>query len=99
MMLKPSEHLKKERLERYVFIATEIGFGTIKFEYFDTISRRWKCLTDTGVAYVLNEEKTVCITTYVVERFEELTFLCDGQVPRYIKKVYKKNLEKLRKRG
>ena len=99
MMMKPSEHLKKDRLDRYVFIATEIGFGTIQFEYFDARCERWLCLTDTAVAYVLTKDKKTCITTYAVERFEELTFICGGRVPRKIQKAYKRNLEKMRKRG
>jgi hypothetical protein len=99
MMMKPSEHLKRDRLDRYVFIATEIGFGTIKYEQYDSKCKRWLCLTDTAVTYIMDEKKTTCITVYAVERYEELTFICGGRVPQKIQKAYRKNLEKMRKRG
>lgn len=88
---RPSPHLINDRMERYVFIATEIGFGEIVAEHYNPACDRWSLLSDTGITFIVDGNKETCITLYIVDSFEELTFICGGNVPKKVKNAFKKN--------
>lgn len=67
---KFSKHMTKDRVERYVTIATKVGFGEVLYSstYSDKNSRwynRTVELTSTGVCIVKSENGTI-VTMYCV---------------------------------
>lgn len=90
--LKASKHVTTDRMERFLTIALELGFGTTIKEKTtpDGITTR---LSDTGIIAIFGEDGTL-VTGYTLYP-EVLTFLYDGNVPRWLLDKYKK----LEKRG
>ena len=66
--LIPSEHLINHRMERYMTIQMEVGFGN-KFVLVADRETKYECITDTGVIMVISKDtykgKRLLITTYV----------------------------------
>lgn len=89
-----SKHMREDRLDRAVFIATTIGYGKIiyerKAEERDTIS----CLTDTGVMIVKNSAGVI-ITMYIAN-FQQMAYCTYNNAPQWLINTIKKN-EKYRK--
>lgn len=88
--MKASRHVTADRLERFVTIALELGYGkTIREKTTpDGITTK---LSDTGIITIFGADGTL-VTGYTLYP-EVLTFLYDGKVPRWLLDKYRK-LEK-----
>ena len=88
-----SYHLSEDRPYRVFHILSTVGLGnTIKeIHCIDEQGRpAWKCLTDTGVIQVLNEEKTRIITLYIATQ-PLVSAMFKGQTPGWVLKMIHKN--------
>jgi hypothetical protein len=65
MMIKMSPHASADRLDRMMYIVTEIGVGEPALSYVEVEYRRKITLTDTGVVLVQDERTEMLITAYV----------------------------------
>ena len=59
-----TKHMKEDRINRAVFIATTVGFGEVIAEKYVAKKQSISCLTDTGVIIVKNEENVI-VTMYI----------------------------------
>ena len=68
MDFRLSKHMSRERVERYMEIQMEIGFGD-RFVAIVEMENKYECLTNTGVVMVISKDtyngKWLVITTYV----------------------------------
>ena len=84
-----SRHLKEDRLDRLVAIATTIGFGNVIKEA--EHNEATAMLTDTGVIYIVDKAQKFVITVYVAT-IEEMVAMYEGQnIPPFLWKKIKKN--------
>lgn len=90
---KVSRHCCEDRTDRMVFIATTIGFGEIVVERYQAERHSWTCVTDTGVIFVKNTEKTRIITGYI-GTYDQVLAICSGNIPYSLKKVVKNNMKR-----
>lgn len=65
MMIKMSPHASAERMERMMYIVTEIGIGEPAVSYVEADTHRKITLTDTGVVLVQDDYTELLITAYV----------------------------------
>ncbi len=93
-MIKMTNHLQQERADRYAFIVTTIGLGTVvhtthytSHKYGDNIKLD---ITSTGVAMVYNPQG-VLVTLYIL-RIGEARKYFDGELPMVLEAVIKKNM-------
>lgn len=92
-----SEHFKRERADRYVFIATTIGMGKVIHSHKQAYNK-WgtePCvvdITDTGVAIVRTEDNIV-VTMYILTITEALTYF-DGVVPMVLEAIIRRNMKR-----
>lgn len=91
--MKLTYHAREERLDRLVFIATEIGFGSPVGQRFDHESQRWYIVTDTGVLMVKNRACDTLITAFIAT-IDEAMFACEGNVPRQVRMLLAKYRQK-----
>lgn len=81
-----SKHAMQDRAERIAFIEQTIGWGQIIKEvyYYGT----YHYITDTGVALIVNEERTMIITAYLIDAFE-LQRIYNNKTPKFLLKKVK----------
>ena len=89
-----SHHLRADRLDRVVYIATTIGYGNVVFERHSPNTPTVSCLTDTGVLIVKDEEGMI-ITMYIAE-YKQANYVTHNNTPQWLSNVIKKNLQKRR---
>ena len=70
-----SSHITEERMERYIKIQLNTGIGEPVAELKAWKEGRWLYITDTGVAVIVNEDKTVLITMYYLTMEEVQEYL------------------------
>ena len=92
-MIKLSSHLQQERADRYAFIVTTIGLGTVAYT-FHYASNKYGTpikldITSTGVAVVYSEEGML-ITLYILRLCEAERYF-NGAVPMVLEAVIKRN--------
>jgi hypothetical protein len=63
--MKPSEHLKQERIDRMVYILSHpsLGIGSVVLEH--RMETKRECVTDSGIILVKALETEFLITAYV----------------------------------
>ena len=87
-------HISEDRPYRTLHILSTIGIGNVIKEV-PNISHdgrpSWKCLTDTGVILILNQEKTFIITLYIASQ-ALVSAMYEGKTPSWIFKMVKKNI-------
>ena len=89
-----SFHISEDRLDRAVFIATKIGYGNVVHEKFYVTEDRgcyWRQVTDTGVLFVLNEDKTRLITLWLAKVNQAVEVFDGAKLPQYLYKKIMKN--------
>ena len=92
-----SEHFKRERADRYVFIVTTIGLGKVIHSYKQRYNK-WgtePCvvdITDTGVAIVRTKDNII-VTMYVLTITEAKTYF-DGVVPMVLEAIIRTNMKR-----
>ena len=88
-----SKHVKEDRLDRMVYIATTIGFGKVIFERVNDDRR--ECITDTGVLMVKSITEDFLITAYIMSVDKAIAIfrnICgDGRMPTYLYETIRKN--------
>lgn len=70
-----SNHITEERMERYIRIQLNTGIGEPVAELKAWKEGRWLYITDTGVAVVVDEDKTILITMYYLTTQEVVEYL------------------------
>lgn len=70
-----SAHMTEERMERYIKIQMNTGIGEPVVELKAWKEGRWLYITDTGVAVIVDEDKTVLITMYYLTIEEAQEYL------------------------
>ena len=94
-MEKFSKHLIEEREERYLRIATTIGFGTVVCSKATTLSNGRQGIIEfssTGVVFVRGVDKTL-VTLYVTTIAMARKYLHDS-IPIKLMQVIKRNQQK-----
>lgn len=87
--MKMSTHASKDRADRLTYIALNVGFGNILYE-FKTDHHSRECITDTGVLLVMAENEDVLITAYVIDIDKAIALFRTGGYARIPEKVYAK---------
>ena len=80
-------HLSEDRLDRVVFIATEIGYGNVikeKLYHDETRGTFWRQLTDTGVLIVRTEDKNKVITLWLANINQATETYNGARLPQYV---------------
>jgi len=93
--LQVSEHIKNDRLDRYVQIQMNTGIGNpvAQFKY----QGKWQILTDTGVILITDIEMKFLITLYYVNLDKATAiFRANGQMqmPKALYNTIQKNIAK-----
>lgn len=88
-----SKHVTEDRMDRYLFIATHMGFGEIIYETWDDDKYNYKCITSTGVVLVLSPDKETVITLFLGD-YDKIYALMKGEVPPELKKTLKQYAKK-----
>lgn len=70
-----STHMTEERMERYIKIQMNTGIGEPVVELKAWKEGRWLYITNTGVAVIVDEDKTVLITMYYLTPEEVQEYL------------------------
>ncbi len=92
-----SEHFKNDRADRYAFIATTIGVGTIIHSHKQAWNK-WgtePCtvnITSTGVAIVTNPENKI-VTMYILTLKSAQQYF-DSAIPMVLDAIIKANMRK-----
>lgn len=91
-----SKHLTDERMERYLRIATTIGFGDEieSFKITDTRGTSYRCITTTGVIIVKDETFTKVITVFVARPAQIKALYKDRNPPVFLMNKAKQNQKK-----
>ena len=92
-----SEHFKKDRADRYAFIATTIGVGTVVHSFKQTFTKYGDepCtvqITSTGVAMIVSPEDKM-VTMYVITLKEAEKYLANCAAAMVLKAIIKKNMK------
>lgn len=93
--LQVSQHIKKDRLDRYVEIQMNTGLGEpiAKFKYED----KWQIITSTGVILITDSRMEFLITLYYVNMDKATAiFRRNGQMkmPKVVYDAIQKNMAK-----
>jgi hypothetical protein len=91
--LKVSKHYSNDRQMRQEQIETVVGgnWGTvIKEEYY---KGAWRCLTDMGLIFIVDDSKTLIITYYLASG-SIVSGMFHGNVPKYINRRISDNARK-----
>ena len=95
-MATMTKHFRQDRADRYAFIATRVGIGTIIQSYEQPIRKHSDgCVvnvTTTGVAIVKNGNGEI-VTMYVLTESEANKYFPDG-MPMLLRGVIKANMRK-----
>ena len=70
-----SAHMTEDRMERYIKIQMNTGIGEPVVELKAWKKGRWLYITDTGVAVVVDDDKTILITMYYLTPEEVQEYL------------------------
>ena len=88
MKIIPSRHLINDRLDRYLFIATRLGFGEVLFSVKheeDTIS-----ITTTGVILVTGRKGTL-VTLYIATMAQVKQHYGENEIPQSLLRQVRQN--------
>lgn len=87
MHIVPSKHLINDRLDRYLFIATRLGFGEIVFSkpHQTTEGAGKLSITSTGVILITGYADTL-ITLYIATVGQVKYYYGDTEVPKQLMK-------------
>ena len=91
-----SEHFRKDRADRYAFIVTTIGLGTVVHSHKQNFCKYGTepCtvnITSTGVAMIMSPEG-VMITMYVLTLSEAEKYFTNSVMPLLLHSIIKKNM-------
>lgn len=92
-----SAHMTEERMERYIKIQMNTGIGEPVVELKAWKKGRWLYITNTGVAVIVDEDKTVLITMYYLT-IEEVQEYLHADKYNYIRPKIMKAVESNTKR-
>lgn len=84
-----SNHCLQERLDRINLIEEKVGYGQIIKESYWRGSYHF--LTDTGVAFVVDNDKHYIITLYLVDE-GQANRLYGGKIPKSLQRKISKNI-------
>ena len=87
--MKMSAHASNDRADRLTYIALNVGFGNIIYE-FKTDRHTRECITDTGVLLVMAENDDTLITAYVLDMDKAIALFRQGGYARIPEKMYSK---------
>ena len=92
-----SNHFMEERADRYAFIATTIGLGTIIHSYRQEWSKYGDApttvnITSTGIAMIMTENNKL-VTMYVLTINEAKKYF-NNAIPTLIEAIIKTNMKK-----
>lgn len=92
----PTTHLIEDRMDRVIFIATEIGFGEIVEEFYieDNHGKHYECVTSTGVIIVKDLTKKVVVTMFIGRLAQIKRLYKDREIPRGLLAIIKRNEKK-----
>lgn len=85
-----SVHAYTERADRIAIIDNKIGWGQIIKEVYE--KGAYRCLTDTGVILVVDENRTTVVTLYLADR-HMLHRMYNGNAPHYMRNRIQHNME------
>jgi hypothetical protein len=91
-----SRHLTQDRADRYAFIATTIGVGTVVHTYrqaYNKIEGFPPCtveITSTGVAMVRGDDGTL-VTMYILSIQEARKYFVNAAIPMVLNAIIKSN--------
>lgn len=85
-----SVHAYTERADRIAIIDNSVGWGQIIKEVYE--KGAYRCLTDTGVILVVDENRTTVVTLYLADR-HMLHKMYNGNAPRYMRNRIQYNVE------
>ena len=85
-------HMKKDRINRAVFIAMTVGFGNVVHTKYCKESNTYSYLTDTGVI-IIKDPKDVIITMYLANVAQAYA-VSGGQLSKALLKIVQKNIAK-----
>ena len=88
-----SKHLRAERIDRAVYIATTIGIGKEVIRKEKEGRDSYSCLTDTGVVIIRGFDNSI-ITMYIAT-MAQATAIAEGNLPKYLKNVVRRNEKKI----
>jgi predicted membrane GTPase involved in stress response len=91
-----SKHFLTDRADRYAFIATTIGIGTVVHTYRQSFSKYGDepCtvnITNTGVAIIKND-KGMVVTMYVITLKEAQKYFINNTIPLILNAIIKRNM-------
>lgn len=77
-------HARKERIDAVI----NGNWGQVIRESFAT--NVWHCLTDTGLIFIVNADKSLIVTYYFATTQQALQ-ICNGKLPEYVRKRIHRN--------
>lgn len=94
-----SKHLMRDRADRYTFIATQIGIGTVIHTYQHPHSPTGNTpatisITSTGIALVKNPDTDMLITMYVLTLKEATNYFDNGILPMVLDGIIRRNMKR-----
>ena len=86
-----SVHAYTERADRIAIVDNKIGWGQIIKEVYE--KGVYRCLTDTGVVLVVDDNRTTIVTLYLADR-HMLHKMYNGNAPQYMRNRIQHNTER-----
>lgn len=88
--MKITKHMTNDRMERYMYIATHMGFGEVVDEFYE--EDKCICITSTGILIVKSADKKTVITMFIAKAYQIIRLYGSREaVPIHLLNVSKDN--------